>query len=316
VKSCLFFMLLIGLAKLTLAADPLGLTIYREGNADRVLLRWESVPGANRYDVYAGETVGGSYGLSASIAAQEIRDDGLQTSRFFYVQAMNGATLLASSDTVGYFAFTALPYAAGQPGFTPFGLPLTFLDVDGNNVPQACVVSTRPSDILDEQTNCAGGLSVEMVVRQDNGMTAFRNTNASCAWTGALETSAAMIPGRAYWIRNRTSNPRLIVLAGRISPCDSTTAIVPPMAIGTGYNPISWRVQSPVSRHQLGLLAAGFSGTNPANSDRVVDQHTGQLFYRTARGFGGSLQTVQPATAYWLFSHAGGWTYGFELGEE
>ena len=85
----------------------------------------------------------------------------------------------APSNTVGFTKTNC----AGGGVYTSFGLAFTFWDVVGG-VPSYNVQSTNPSDILGTQLTCDYPWLADQVVRQDNGLYAFRNSFLGCAWDG------------------------------------------------------------------------------------------------------------------------------------
>ncbi len=217
------------------------------------------------------------------------------------------------SNTAGYVKITGV---AGS--YTAFGLPFKFWDVPSGGIPTYGVVSTNPSDIFGDQTNCGGTTTADRILRQDNGTSAFRSTTLGCGWTGTLESGSGVLPGRAYWYYNRTAANRDLVLAGEVDNTGNYATIA--MALAT-YNPYSWRDSRAVDRDDLNLVAAGFRGGSLAStSDQVINQTGGAFFWRrttdnTWQPTTGPL-SVQPGAAYWIFNRnqAGDvvWNYNYD----
>jgi hypothetical protein len=211
------------------------------------------------------------------------------------------------SNVTGYVKITAL-----ASSFTPFGLPFQFWDVPAGGVPTYGVESTRPSDIVGDQTNPGNSVTADLIWRQDNGNTAFR-TPAN-VWTGTLEDNQGMSPGRAFWYRNRTAANRNLVLAGQVNNAGSYGVVPMP---NTAYTPYSWRDSRSVDRSQLNLLTSGFTGgTLSSQSDQVLQQGAGAFFWRRTNdsSWQGTLVTVEPGIAYWIFNrnHGNGtWNYDY-----
>jgi hypothetical protein len=233
------------------------------------------------------------------------------------------------SNVVGYVkivcGFNPLPGV--QTFSTPFGLPFKFWYVPSAGTPQYGTESTKPSDIVGDQTNCTGSaISTDRILRPDNGNTGFRLTTLvpPCSYTGLLETAALsndrMVPGKTYYYQNRTEVNRNLVLAGEVS----NTGVYAPspesyvMTQGA-FNNYSWRDSRSVSRDDLNLLASGFlGGSSSLNSDRVVNQDgSGNNFWRrtTDNTWQGTIVTVEPGVAYWVQNRTHGngtWNYDYD----
>jgi hypothetical protein len=172
-------------------------------------------------------------------------------------------------------------------------------------VPSYGVNSTRPSDIVGDQTNCGTLGAADRILRQDNGEFAIRNSASGCAWTQLLETNQNMIAGRAYWYQNRTGANRDLIIAGEADITTSSNAVnvtapaVNGQTVSTAY---SWRDPRSRDRGDLQLLAAGFTGGTIGNSDRVLAQVGGNFFYRRTSDntWQGTLTVVDPGFAYWI----------------
>jgi hypothetical protein len=218
------------------------------------------------------------------------------------------------SNTVGYVKIIALGNAA--PGIqtvsTPFGLPFKFWDVPVGGIPTYGAVSNNPSDICGDQLTCGSASSADRILRQDNGNTAIRNSASGCAWTGSLETSSGMTPGRAYYFQSRQDADENFVLAGEVDNSGNYLTV----SIGAGAQvAYSWRDSRSLNRDDLNLVASGFTGgTNSGNSDRVVAQTGGAFFWRrTSDGtWQGSLVTVEPGLAYYIHNRHATYNYNYD----
>lgn len=227
------------------------------------------------------------------------------------------------SNKVGYVKVTV---AANTPGFTAsasFGLPFIFWAVPTGNIPTYGDTTRLPSMIVGTQAKCStSSTTSDAIVRQAGGVSAYRLASISCGWTGSLQTSAGgqMIPGHAYWYRNRSGVLRYLVLAGE---ADTTavgivtrtiTAPTPPAtSTSTAY---SWRDPRAVPRNQLNLRQQGFTGDiSSTTSDQVAAQTGGtSCYYRTTDNtWQGSLTALNPGSAYWIRNrHAGHpWPYTY-----
>lgn len=231
------------------------------------------------------------------------------------------------SNKVGYVKVTIAANAPGATASVPFGLPFIFWSVPTGNIPTYGDTTKYPSMIVGTQANCStASTNADNIVQQGTGSNAWRNSAASCAWTGSLQTSGTgqMRPGYAYWYRNRSGVLRYMVLAGEADttavgiPARTITAPTPPStSISTPY---SWREPRAAPRNQLNLLQAGFTGDTASNkSDAVAHQQTGAFFYYIVPpstqplGWGGSLTALDPGRAYWIRNrHVGHpWTYTY-----
>ena len=211
------------------------------------------------------------------------------------------------SNVTGYVKINALPLAA-----TPFGLPFKFWDVPAGGIPTYGVVSTNPSDICGDQTNCGTPSTADRILRQDNGTTATRN--CSNVWSGTLESTSGMTPGRAFYYQNRTASARAFVLAGEVDNTGNYATITMTEGAATPY---SWRDSRSVNRDDLNLVASGFlGGSGPSTSDRVIAQTGGSFFWRNlVPAWVGSLVAVEPGQAYYVFNanHANdNWSYNYD----
>lgn len=231
------------------------------------------------------------------------------------------------SNVVGYVKIVALsnPAPGVQTVSTPFGLPFRYWDVPVGGIPSYGVNSTNPSDIAGDQLNCGTALTADRILRQDNGANAIRNSASACAWTGGLETSSGMGPGRAYWYQNRTELDRNFVTAGEV---DNSGNYLTVLVTNNASYPYSWRdsrslaTGSPggaAGAGDLNLLANGFTGGTSLTSDRVVAQVGGQncYFRLSDNTWQGTLTAVQPGAAYWIHNRNhgnGAWNYNYDAG--
>ncbi|MBU1708125.1 hypothetical protein KKG05_09805 [bacterium] len=221
------------------------------------------------------------------------------------------------SNTVG---FTKTNCAASG-AYTSFGLPFTFWDVVGG-VPTHGTQSTNPSDILGSQLTCDFPWVADQVVRQDNGLYAFRNSFLGCAWDGDLENTALpadrMDVGRAYWILNNTVSALDVVLAGEVD----TSAYGPIACAGGGvYTPLSFRDARVRPINSINLqTSGGFVGDFPWQADQLVEQATGN--YAFVNSFLGNTWDYQPPTytavtpsyAYWVLNNHTAFNYNYGPG--
>jgi len=220
------------------------------------------------------------------------------------------------SNVVGYVKVVCS--AANPPGqpvaSTSFGLPFKFWDVPSAGIPTYGAVSTNPSDIVGDQSRCGNIGTADLIVRQDGGLQAYRNgTPPACVgatWAGSLETGSGMIPGKAYWYKNKQTVAVNLVLAGEVDNAGNYYS--PDLTItqgATAFTPISWRDSRSINRSQLNLLTSGFNGGTggPGVSDRIAAQVGGGQAYLTGAGaWAGSLVTVEPGNAYWIHNRVNG----------
>ena len=228
------------------------------------------------------------------------------------------------SNKVGYVKVTIGANAPGGTTSVPFGLPFIFWSVPTGNIPTYGDTTKLPSMIVGTQAHCSTSSgNADNIVRQTGGLSAWRNSAVSCAWTGSLQTSGTgqMIPAHAYWYRNRSGVLRYLVLAGE---ADTTAVGIPlrtigaPGATGAGSvsTPYSWRDPRAVPRNQLNLRQQGFTGdTTSGASDQVAAQTGGTSCYylTTTSLWGGSMTALTPGWAYWIRNRhrLHGWSYTY-----
>jgi hypothetical protein len=232
------------------------------------------------------------------------------------------------SNKVGYVKVTVTANVPPAAASSPFGLPFIFWSVPTGNIPTYGDTTKMPSMIVGTQANpCSTSGCSDNIVRQAGGLVGWRNSSAGGAWTGSLQTggtpagSGQMIPGHAYWYRNRSGVLRYMVLAGE---ADTTAVGIPlraipaPGATGSGAisTPYSWRDPRAVPRNQLNLLQQGFTGdTTSGTSDAVAAQTGGSSCYynTTTSAWGGSMTALTPGWAYWIRNrhrlHSWNYTY-------
>jgi hypothetical protein len=221
------------------------------------------------------------------------------------------------SNKVGYTKTTVAANAPGATTSVPFGLAFLFWNVPTGNIPTYGDTTRLPSMIVGTQANCStSSTNADNIVRQSGGVYAWRNSNWSCNWTGSLQTGTGqMIPGHAYWYRNRSTRLRYMVLAGE---ADTTAALVPSRVITANVSvPYSWKDPRAVARDKLNLLQDGFTGdTTASKSDAVAAQQGGTYCYyivppsSQTLGWGGGLTALDPGRAYWIRNrHAATWNY-------
>lgn len=217
-----------------------------------------------------------------------------------------------SSNKVGFVKFNC------PVGATAFGLPFQNWVVSGG-VPTYGTESFKPSSVLGAQITPgnAFGTTGDKIASQVGGFTAWIN-GAGGPWLGTLETGSNMIPGRCYWVQNRSAAAYDVVLAGQVTNGGYATTTDVPSASGASV-PVSWRDARNVARDLLGLVADGFTGGTPPfynDSDKLVCQNPAVSAYVNLAGtvWGGTLTTVQPGKAYWIQQkHAGHpWTYSYD----
>lgn len=320
-RTSIVLLLLLGL---TLAAyadltQDIRLTIRRSDSAPIVDLCFDTTGVAfaiNHYEVYASATYPGPYALLTWLVpgSTTFTDPLMPGSRFYYMRACFNimCSPAAYSDTVGYFNLPITTGSATAPSYTAIGLPGFYYFAIAS---APCwyawgVSSSRPSDIVGDQTSPGTATAADRIVRQDNGQFAYRLV-PSLAWVGSLETTGGMILGRAFWYVNKSGSSRDLVLSGVGDP------IPPPLLIpGNSWTPISFPILTPFTVSTLGLLSDGLVGGTATTSDRLVSQVGGQsAYYRMSPpGWQGTLTSVAPGAAYWIQNRRPmPWTYTYVL---
>ena len=156
-------------------------------------------------------------------------------------------------------------------------------------------------------------------MRQSDASRSYRDADQEGLWVDDLEYKQEMIPGQAYWYVNRTYAPIDIYLMGEVDDrghyCGEVFLPAPPVTPGAFSVGYSWRVSHPVHVSRLGLLEQGFTGGAIDESDKIVDQVSGDFAYylaETGQWLPEDFE-VQPGHAYWIANlHAGNsWTYEY-----
>ncbi|RQV96741.1 hypothetical protein EH220_05310 [bacterium] len=227
------------------------------------------------------------------------------------------------SNTAGFTKTVCNGTTVGIQYATPFGLAFKFWDVDEFGVPTYGSESTKPSDIVGDQTNPGDVISADQILKQASGDYGYRTVAGD--WLGDLEVNESMEPGRAYWYLNKSGAPRNLVLAGEVDNAGNYGGVFmddPPAVPANGQyaTPYSWRDSRNVILDSLDLLNQGFTGGDVVTSDKILEQGTGlQANYLTATpgwdygGAGTPFMTITPSRAYWILNrHVGNeWTYTY-----
>lgn len=219
------------------------------------------------------------------------------------------------SNVVGYVKVDA----TGGNQFTAFGLPFMFWDVDPNGVPIYNSESTKPSDIIGDQTFCNTlSTNSDRIVRQAGNFGWRHCTNG---WQGTLETNSEMTPGRGYWVLHRPAGTIPVVLAGEV--VNSGNYLVLTVPGGGNFTALSFRDSRSRARDVLGLRTAnepgesgGFTGgTLSTNSDRLVQQGGDFAWYNTNTNvWAGLLLTAEPGKAFWILNRHAQFVYNYDGG--
>jgi len=280
------------------------------------VIRWtpSSSPFYNIYrsttDPFAGFTRIGTVPTAIDSFIDPI---GANTKAFYYVtgscDSLGEAPESDPSNRIGFVSIVC-----PQTSYTPFGLPFTFWDVV-NCVPQYGVPTCKPSDIIGAQFSAGSGATGDRVIRQDNGLWAYRTTTPAL-WAGPLEIDGCMECGRAFNIWNRHSSAQTMVLAGEVD----TSACGPIWIAPNAWTPLSFRDARVRPIRNINLLTSGFTGGTGATSDRLIEQGTGSYaFFSTGSMtwvyYPTSFTSVSPGKAYRIWNrHGTGWNYNYGSG--
>lgn len=218
-------------------------------------------------------------------------------------------TLAAEQDTLPNMA-GVVKITCEADGYTALGLPFTFWALDGSGDPIYGTVSTKPSDIIRDQLTHGWPWEADEVIRKDNGQVAYRGPDS--LWHGPLETNANMEVGRYYWIHSRQDSAQDLFLVGEV---DSST--YGPIAVDSGYTPLSFRTAFNRPLDSLNLTACGFTGGLYAfQSDELLEKNTGNVaWYRTSdQTWQGAFGYVTPGYGYYIHDRGGlSWDYYYRF---
>ncbi len=199
------------------------------------------------------------------------------------------------SNTVGFISFTC-----NDGVYVPFAFPFTYYNAGH-------VATLNINDIMNGGFTGGNPATGDRIWNQNTLSYCYRNTAGS--WVGSWTT---IVPGDAYWVRVYPNHVDVTaVTAGEV---DTTPLDLGTMASGV-YNPVGLREAGTVSVANLGLIAAGFTGGNPATSDRVWDQNTLSYAYfnSTSQAWVGLASGITAGHAIWVqvkSNHASfNWTY-------
>ncbi|MCC6476841.1 hypothetical protein IT157_07260 [bacterium] len=226
------------------------------------------------------------------------------------------------SNTAGYIEVEALG-GVGEV-FTPFGVPFVTWDIL-TGAPQYGSASSRPSDVIREQSEFGLINTADRVINMTNFHTAWRNS--SNVWAGTLETTPGMDRGKGFYYSNRVSRPtRSIIICGEVDHSGagfSYSLLIPDPTPGPYVvRPFSWPEARVLPVSQLELLTDGFlGGANASDSDLLVCMgpvDNGKFaWYDNVNGWTGTLTHVTPGQVYYIVNqhpgHSWNFTYSFNL---
>lgn len=184
------------------------------------------------------------------------------------------------SNTVGFITFDA---PSGQ--FTPFAFPFSYYN-------EGHVATTAIADILMGNFNGGNPATGDRIWDQNTLSYIYRTSTGtwSTAWIN-------IVPGHAYWSNIKGVNDVLAITAGEVdmSPLDLGT-----MSSGN-FNPVGLREAGVVMPADMNLVP-GFTGGNPATSDRLWDQNTLSYAYynSTSSAWVGLATGIEPGHALWV----------------
>ncbi|MCK4312298.1 MAG: hypothetical protein KAW88_06150 [Candidatus Cloacimonetes bacterium] len=196
------------------------------------------------------------------------------------------------SEVVGFFKVSCT-----DGSYTPYSLPLTFYDATHT-------VTTALNDIVGGQlTGGTNPSNSDVILDKNSGQSAWYRSSTS-VWVGALATTG-FTKTHAYYVSILSGNgDQDVYLAGTV---EKEILDFGSMQVGF-YNPIGFKEAGDKAVTDLGLIAAGFTGgTNPSNSDILLNANTGQTaWYRSATSaWVGALATsgITAGHAYYVYVH-------------
>lgn len=198
------------------------------------------------------------------------------------------------SNTVGFISFNAESGA-----WVPFSFPFTYYNE--GHTPAVTLNEIMIGDFF------GGNPATGDRIYDQNTLT-FVYYTLGGTWSTTWDT---IIPGHAYWTNIRGAENVMALTAGEVdmSPLELGT-----MQVGI-FTPVGLREPGVVEPGDLGLIEAGFTGGNPATSDRLWDQNQLSFaYYNSLTSAWIGLQgdyAIQPGSALWILVNNTSfeWTY-------
>ncbi|MCB9357787.1 MAG: hypothetical protein H6508_00900 [Calditrichaeota bacterium] len=301
------------------------MTSWVPAESDQVIFCWEAVPGVEHYELHVSASFGGPYSLAEIVNTLETSRPNLHrgySREFVFAAAINASgEVIGVSDTIGcYFLSNTADVPQGSIKIAQFGVGgLQYFSLAGDSgCAHTDVLSTSPSDIIGVQTTALGFALSSRVNRVDNWQIAYRNTNGD--WTGSLEQTQNMVPGRAYVFVTADPDERPPILTGKATSEDSPqgviTVLAPSFPSAFAVTSMSLPIVDVRDVASLGLISSGFQSGTFTSSDLVVEVTTGKKTWLTSgMQWRGSLETCSPEQSYLIVNRTTGhtWAYDFSL---
>jgi hypothetical protein len=324
-KSIIAFLLsLFVAANISAVLLPPKISIMTSDTLNQMFFHWTRSDSGVVYRLYSDTSPYGSFNTIAGSTTDTTLclTVSPMVSRMFYraVAAWPETTSWFSgpSNKVGYIRVQVNGSTTGAI-YTALGFPFRFWHISSTGVPIWGDESFEPSDILYHQPNTGAVSTADLLIRQDNGMFAYRDSSTNGNWAGTLEVNHGARPGRAYWYCNRSGANKILYVAGEVcnvcNSYDDTVIVVAPVTSGTAYTPYIWASCGDFSRDQLELLTNGFTSGTSTTSDKVQNEVGGTSFYRRASDatWQGTMTGISPGTVVWILNKHQGhpWTMRF-----
>ena len=180
----------------------------------------------------------------------------------------------APSDVVG---FVKVPCGAG---FTPFAVPFTCYDGSG-------VETMALADIVGPYMTGGMPFNADKVWNITDNSTSYKAT------TGAFVGFQDFTNGHAYLMQNKHTAFDMYI-AGKVEQ-----EVVDYGTMGMGFNAVGFKDAGMTSLNDLDLLASGFTGGMPFNSDKIWDlTNNSTAYYSTISSSWVGFTTITPGHAY------------------
>ena len=194
------------------------------------------------------------------------------------------------SEVVGYVKIEA------PVGYSIFSNPFTYYDATH-------IATLDLDDVIGGQLSGGTPANADRIIDANTGQYAFYNAGTSL-WAGTLVNFDLT---NAYYVKvfNTTNSFYLTGSVERETMDFGTLAV--------GYNVIGLKEAGSVALNDLDLISSGFTGGNPATSDRIIDANTGQYaFYNSGTSmWAGTLTQTTIGHSYYILvkNTPFNWTY-------
>ena len=183
------------------------------------------------------------------------------------------------SEVVGYMKVDT------PVGYSIFSNPFTYYDATHT-------ATLDLDDVIGGQLSGGTPANADRIIDANTGQYAFYNAGTSL-WAGTLVNFDFT---NAYYVKIYDTVNSFYV-AGTVDP-----EVMDFGTLAVGYNVIGLKEAGSVILNDLDLVSSGFTGGNPATSDRIIDANTGQYaFYNSGTStWAGTLTQTTIGHSYYI----------------